>query len=94
MSTIGSFFATTPSWPFVWLASSSSELAQVSHEMLTWFLGINIFKHECDMLKEQLLVLGDKIIDSLDSDKIEKVFHDTDFRDRTLLKIITMNSFG
>lgn len=38
--------------------------------------------------------LGDKIIDNIDDDKIEKVFLDTDFKDRTLLKIITSNGFG
>ena len=38
--------------------------------------------------------LGDKIVDNFDDDKIEKVFLDTDFKDRTLLKIITINSFA
>ena len=38
--------------------------------------------------------LGDKIIDNIDDDKIEKVFLDTDFKDRTLLKIITDKGFG
>lgn len=33
--------------------------------------------------------LGDKIIDNIDDDKIEKIFLDLDFKDRTLLKIIT-----
>lgn len=40
------------------------------------------------------MTLGDKIVDNFDDDKIEKVFLDTDFKDRTLLKIITKNDFG
>jgi len=38
--------------------------------------------------------LGNKIIDNFDDDKIEKIFLDTDFKDRTLLKIITINEFA
>lgn len=36
------------------------------------------------------MALGCKIIDNLDEDKISRVFMDTDFRDRSMLKIITM----
>jgi hypothetical protein len=45
-------------------------------------------------VKAKLLGLGDKIVDNFDDDKIEKVFLDTDFKDRTLLKIITYNKFA
>ena len=54
----------------------------------------NIFRHECKVVLHKLMALGDKIVDNLDDDKVEKVFLDTDFRDRTLLKIITKNSFA
>lgn len=40
------------------------------------------------------MILGDKIIENIDDDKIEKVFLDSDFRDRTLLKIITSHNFA
>ena len=38
--------------------------------------------------------LGDKIVDNIEDDKIEKVFLDTDFKDRTILKIVTANGFS
>jgi hypothetical protein len=39
------------------------------------------------------MTLGDKIVDNFDDDKIEKVFLDVDFKDRTILKIVTVNDF-
>lgn len=53
----------------------------------------NIFKSECRNIQENMLVLGNHIIDLFEEDKIDKIFHDTDFKDRTLLKIIASNSF-
>lgn len=38
--------------------------------------------------------LGNKITDNFEDDKIEKVYLDKDFYDRTLLKIITDNGFA
>jgi hypothetical protein len=38
--------------------------------------------------------LGNQIIGNFDDDKIEKVFMDLDFQERTLLKIISDNSFS
>lgn len=55
---------------------------------------MNIFKHENKDIKGKLLSLGNKILDNFDDDKIEKIFLDLDFKDRTVLKIITSNSFG
>jgi hypothetical protein len=40
-----------------------------------------------------MLILGDKILDNFDDQKLSKVFLDSDFKDRTLLKIITQNKF-
>jgi hypothetical protein len=42
---------------------------------------------------KKLLTLGDKIVDNFEDDKIEKVFLDVDFKDRTILKIVTDNDF-
>lgn len=53
----------------------------------------NIFRGECRELKEKLLVLGSHIINLIEEDKIEKLFHDVDFKDRTLLKIISSNGY-
>lgn len=39
------------------------------------------------------MTLGDKIVDNFEDEKIEKVFLDTDFKDRTILKIVTDNGF-
>ncbi len=51
-------------------------------------------KHECLITKNCLMQLGDKLLDNFDDEKIERVFLDTDFKDRNLLKIITDNYFG
>lgn len=40
-----------------------------------------------------MMVLGNHIIPLYDTDKVRQIFHDLDFKDRTLLKIITDNSF-
>lgn len=55
---------------------------------------LNVFKHENNVLKEKLLDLGIKIIENFEDEKIEKIFLDLDFKDRTLLKIITVNNFS
>lgn len=39
------------------------------------------------------MLFGNHIIGNIDDEKIEKLFLDTDFKDRTLLKIITDNEF-
>ena len=50
-------------------------------------------KHECKIVRLRMLILGDKILDNFDDQKLSKVFLDSDFKDRTLLKIITQNKF-
>jgi hypothetical protein len=40
------------------------------------------------------MTLGKFIIDNIEDDKIERVFTDSDFMDRTVLKIATMNGFS
>jgi len=44
-------------------------------------------------VRSRMLFLGDKILDNFDDEKLSRVFLDSDFKDRTLLKIITMNKF-
>ncbi len=65
-----------------------------------WFVDICAFlidfislKHECKIVRSRMLILGDKILDNFDDQKLSKVFLDSDFKDRTLLKIITSNKF-
>ena len=53
----------------------------------------NIFRHECNITKGQLMRLGEKVSQNLEDEKTEKVFLDADFKDRTVLKIATKNSF-
>lgn len=55
---------------------------------------LNVFKHENNVIKGNLLNLGIKIIENFEDEKIEKIFLDLDFKDRTLIKIITKNNFG
>jgi hypothetical protein len=50
-------------------------------------------KHECKIVRSRMLILGDKILDNYNDQKLSKVFLDSDFKDRTLLKIITSNKF-
>lgn len=59
------------------------------------FIGENFIsiRHECRIVKTRMLVFGDKILDTFDDLMLSKVFLDTDFKDRTLLKIIVENSF-
>jgi hypothetical protein len=40
-----------------------------------------------------MLILGDKILDNFDDEMLSRVFLDSDFKERTLLKIITQNKF-
>jgi hypothetical protein len=54
---------------------------------------VHRFSHECGIIKKRLLKLGGVITSYLDDDKITKVFLDTDFRDRTLLKLVTYNKY-
>jgi hypothetical protein len=52
-------------------------------------LAFNIIKHECIEVKNRLMLLANKIVANLPDELIERIFLDTDFHNRTLLKIIT-----
>ncbi|CDW71841.1 UNKNOWN [Stylonychia lemnae] len=54
---------------------------------------ISIFRQEGKVLSAKLLGLGRRIIDNMDEEVIPKVFLDIDFKDRTVLKIITSNGY-
>ena len=53
----------------------------------------SIFRKECKSIMDKLMRLGNIIVNNLDNEKVEKIFLDSDFKDRTSLKIITSNSF-
>ena len=53
-----------------------------------------MFRHEAKIIRERLTMLGNKIVENIDDEKIEKIFLDIDFKDRTLLKIVTRKNLG
>lgn len=48
-----------------------------------------IFKHECDTLVEDLQRLGGKIVENLEEKNIHAVYLDRDFKNRTVLNLIS-----
>jgi hypothetical protein len=50
---------------------------------------MSIFKHECSGLSGDIQSLGEQLIDSMNGDFVPTIFMDTDFLDRTVLKLIT-----
>ena len=54
---------------------------------------VKIFELECAKTAMALMELGHKIIENFDDDKIDPIMNDTDFRDRTLLKMISAGGF-
>ncbi len=50
---------------------------------------ISLFKHLGLKLKEELLTLGEKLIEGIEPEVITKMYLDTDFFDRTTFKHIT-----
>ena len=53
---------------------------------------INMFKRDCLFITKKLMSLGKKIIQNMENEKIEKIFLDTDFKKRQVLKIIIENN--
>ena len=54
---------------------------------------IKIFEHNCKIIKSKILSLGKKIIENMKFEEIEKVFMDKDYKNRTVINIITTNEF-
>ncbi|MFO0116907.1 MAG: hypothetical protein ACK521_04600 [bacterium] len=50
---------------------------------------VAIFKHECESLIGDMQQLGSKIIENLDEENVNAIFMDTDFKNRTVLNLIT-----
>ncbi len=50
---------------------------------------ISLFKHLGLKLKEELLTLGEKLLEGIEPEVIRKMYLDTDFFDRTTFKHIT-----
>ena len=55
---------------------------------------ISVYAHQCDGLSGDIQALGEQLIDQLDSEHIPAIFMDTDFMDRTVLKLITQGDFA
>jgi len=55
------------------------------------FLDFNVLDIECIGLIKKFEVLGRLIIENLKFDDIELIFMEKDFKDRSVLKIITQN---
>ena len=51
---------------------------------------ISMYKHECEGTSQALHSLGEKLIENMDEAKIsiETIFMETDFHDRTVLRLI------
>jgi len=50
---------------------------------------IHVFKHDCTVIKNRLLGLGAKIVEHMTYETIERVFMDSEYRQRTVLHLIT-----
>ena len=48
-----------------------------------------MFNHLCGEISLSLQKLGEKLIDNMEEANVESVFTETDFLDRTVLKLIT-----
>lgn len=53
-----------------------------------------MYRHSCGILKGNLLFLGQKILESMDEERVGKVMMELDFRNRTVLKNITIYNFS
>jgi hypothetical protein len=54
----------------------------------------SIFYHETNSLSEELLTLGGQIVGDMKKSSISPVFMDYDFKDRTVLHLITYEGFA
>ena len=53
-----------------------------------------MFQHESNSLIEDLLTLGNVIISNMEKEVIRPIFMDCDFKERTVLNLITTNGFS
>lgn len=64
-------------------------LAHCQEFLIQVAASIKLFKRKVTFILQRLDLLIEKIIDYTDNDFIEGIFLDRDFKDRTLLKIVT-----
>lgn len=50
---------------------------------------ISLFKQKGQNLQNDLHLFGEKLIDTMSKNQVEKLFMDTDYQDRTVLHLIT-----
>ena len=55
---------------------------------------ISIFRHTCNIIVTRMQGLGQKIVENMDFETIEKIFMDQDFKNRAVLKIITEKKYA
>ena len=55
---------------------------------------ISLFKHRGNTVSESLLDLGNSIVGEMEKDQVEAIFMDQDFKNRTVLHIITYNGYA
>ena len=54
----------------------------------------SLFKRRCEVVSEGLLSLGSSIVGALIDESVEPIFLDQDFKNRTVLHIITYNGYA
>lgn len=54
---------------------------------------VAIFNHQCKTLVEEMQMFAQKIIENLDEANIQAIFMDSDFKNRTVLNLITTYSY-
>lgn len=54
---------------------------------------VNIFSYDCGVISEGLQNLGLKLVENMEDTIIESIFTETDFSDRSVLKIICENEY-
>jgi hypothetical protein len=55
---------------------------------------ISAYRDQTYGMCEDLPLMGEKIIENLDPADIETIFMESDFKDRTVLKLIALHQFG
>ena len=55
---------------------------------------ISLFKHRNDGIASGLLDLGDCIVSDMEKGSVRRIFMDLDFKNRTVLHLITYNGFA
>ena len=73
--------------PILCICLSSLHLTSIGNS-------ISLFKHRGNTAIQSLLDLGSSIIGEMEKDHVEAIFMDQDFKNRTVLHIITYNGYA